>query len=159
MIWVVLILSIGKGDKVPSFTGTTIDGDVFVLDSLKGTPLIILDFWALFCKPCIKQMDKMNVIQEKYNDKLAYVAINEDGPMSQRRVKSFVKAKKFVFTILLDPDRSIGSEYSVSSLPTTILLNDSLEVLEIHIGFKPGDEKWLENRIKEHLGCSEESKE
>ncbi|HDI82249.1 MAG TPA: TlpA family protein disulfide reductase [candidate division WOR-3 bacterium] len=159
MIWLILILSLGKGDKVPPFTGTTVNGEEFVLDSLKGTPVVILDFWALFCKPCIKQMEKMKGMPEKYKGKLVYIAINEDGPMSQRRVKSFVKTKKFDFTILIDPDRSIGNEYNVSSLPTTIILDDSLRVRDIHIGFKPGDEKWLEEKIKEYLGVPEEDKE
>jgi len=154
MIQLIMILSLSNNlVKAPSFTAYNIKGEKFYLDSLnlQHKDLIIVDFWALFCRPCIKQMEKANKFIDKYGEKVTYIAINEDGPMSQKRVRIFIKAKKFKFPVLLDLDGKIGREYGVTSLPTTFILDDSLRILKVHYGFKTGDKKWFENTIEKYL--------
>lgn len=152
MIFLLLLLSSTPDlEKAPAFTAEKMNGEEFVLDSLKGEGLVILDFWAVLCKPCVRQLEAVNEMIDEFEDTLHYLAINEDNPMFQSRAKNFVKAKKFKFTVLFDKDGEIGRDYSVSDFPTTFFLDDSLNILEIHQGFNVGDEQWLKETIEEYL--------
>ena len=157
MIWLILLLNNStEFKKAPSFETFDLEGEKIILDSLKGRNLIILDFWSVACIPCVRQLEKAKELVDKYENRLWYVAINEDPPMFQNRAKNFAKAKEFKFTIVLDKDGTIMQDYGVTSLPTTFILNDSIQVIEVHQGFKVGDEVWFEETIEKYLGEGEE---
>jgi len=157
MIWVILLLNTTTGlAKAPSFAAFDLDGEEVILDSLKEKDLIILDFWAVSCIPCVRQLEKAIELVEKYKDRLWYIAINEDPPMFQKRAKNFAKAKGFEFIVILDEDGGIMEEYGVTSLPTTFFLDDSIRIIEVHQGFKVGDREWFEEVVEKYLGVKEE---
>jgi len=157
MILIILLLNTTAGlAKAPSFEAFDLDGEEVILDSLNQKDLIILDFWAVSCIPCVRQLEKAIELVEKYKDRLWYIAINEDPPMFQNRAKNFAKAKGFEFIVILDEDGGIMEEYGVTSLPTTFFLDDSLRIIEVHQGFKVGDREWFEEVVEKYLGVKEE---
>lgn len=156
MIWLILILNISSDlEKAPTFESYDLEGELVILDSLNKKKLLIIDFWSTICEPCVRQLDKAKELIEAYKDSLFYIAINEDPPMFQNRAKNFARSKDFKFMIILDEDGSIMEDYGVTTLPTTYFLDDSLRIIEIHQGFKVGDEEWFQETIEKYLGIKE----
>lgn len=156
MLMLILIFNTSTElEKAPSFKAFDLEGEEVILDSLMQKDLIILDFWSVVCIPCVRQLENSVELVEKYEDRLWYVAINDDPPMFQNRAKNFTKAKGFKFIVVLDEDGSIMQDYGVTSLPTTFFLNDSLRIIEVHQGFKVGDEEWFIETVEKHLGIEE----
>ncbi|NJM15469.1 MAG: TlpA family protein disulfide reductase [Bacteroidales bacterium] len=123
-----------------------------VFYEVAGENMTLVDFWAVWCKPCVLSIPKMNSIFDEYKEKGVHlVGINVDGPRNQSKVKPFVLSKKISYTILLDPEQEIMQLLNVSSLPTLLLINHKKEVVWRHEGFQPGDEYLIKQALDKHL--------
>lgn len=129
-----------------------INGTSYSLNDLKGQNLTVIDFWATWCKPCIKSIPKLIEISDQYKgDEVSFVGINVDSPRNAAKVRPFSKSLGINYPVLLDPDQELYGEMLVSVLPTLFILNDKGEVLYTHEGFVPGDEIKIESQIKSLL--------
>jgi peroxiredoxin len=132
----------------PSFTLKDINNKEVVFDSLLGKGPIVLDFWAIWCKPCIKELDSWREIYKEYKEKgLEIVAINQDDPRNEAKVKPFVKSRRWNFPVLMDPNRKARRLYQVTAFPTTFILDLEGRIRYTHQGFKIGEESTLEEEI------------
>lgn len=124
-------------------------------DILKDGPVLI-DFWASWCKPCLKGMKFLDIYHQKYAEQgLTVLSINQDTPKSLSKVKSIVRSRKFSFPVALDPNKQIKEKLNARLLPTTILVNQKGEIVWRHQGYMPGDEKEIEHQIRQVLGLGE----
>jgi cytochrome c biogenesis protein CcmG/thiol:disulfide interchange protein DsbE len=124
---------------------------------LKGEKLTLLDFWATWCKPCVRAIPKLNALAEKYREKgVNFVGINIDTPRNVSKVKPFSESKGISYTILLDTNNELMTELHVTLVPTLLFVNDKNEIVHIHQGFLPGDEKEIEKMIETFLNESED---
>lgn len=130
----------------------SIDGQSISLsETLKGE-IIILDFWTTWCKPCIRSIPKLVTLSEKYNEKqVQFIGVNEDSPRNVNKVKPMVKSLKIPYTVVLDTEQVLLREMMVRAYPTLLVMNRKGEVLYTHVGFSPGDEVELEQKINEYL--------
>ena len=130
------------------FTARDIGGKKVQLKKLLGKGPVLLDFWALWCVPCLKEMPQLNKIARKYKDQgLTILAINEDSPSDHSKVKPYVKQKRFDFVVVLDEDRDLWDQFTVHALPTAILIDQGGAILYIHTGYRSGDEKQIIKRL------------
>jgi peroxiredoxin len=106
--------------EAPDFKLVNLDGkDVKLSELLTGGP-VILDFWATWCKPCLKAFPGLQEILDKYEDRgLRVVTISVDGPKSRSRVGPLVRSKKYTFEVLLDTQGRIAQKYNAVALPRT----------------------------------------
>ncbi len=98
---------------------------------------ILLNFWATWCVPCLREMPDMERLhQELGKEGLVVLAVGmgED----KQRVKRFLKKHDFTFPILADPDMEISQLYGVQNLPVTFLIDQDKTV----IGRAVGPRKW-----------------
>ncbi len=124
---------------------------------LKEGPLLI-DFWATWCGPCLKEMVHLQRFHEKYSGYgLTILTINQDSPKSLSKVRSTVKSKKFSFMVALDPNRKIAKRLNAKLMPTTILVDMDGVIRWMHQGYLPGDEEEIESRIQALIGYQEPS--
>jgi thiol-disulfide isomerase/thioredoxin len=138
--------------KPKTFSLRNLDGDIIKLEDYFGKGPILLDFWATWCKPCVKSLPKLDQLATQYKDQnLIIFGINEDGPRSLSKVEMFVSSMGLTFPILLDENREVIRTYQVSGLPTSILLDKSGNTVLTLRGYRPGDEKKLENEIEKLL--------
>lgn len=88
--------------------------------------IIIVNFWASWCIPCLQEMPSLIALSKKYNSKdLSVVAINTD---EEEQLKNVQKTKIKLgfpesFTIVLDKKFKIADEYKLSAIPVTIIFN------------------------------------
>lgn len=118
---------------------------------LKKGP-VLLDFWATWCKPCLKAMPKLEEIHNKYKDRgLTVLGVNEDGPRSQTKVKPFLRARKISFPSVFDPDGGVMRRMQVGLLPVTFLIAQDGEIVLRQAGYDPDHEKPLIDAIESLL--------
>ena len=112
----------------------------------------IISFWAMWCEPCKQEMKALVPIYEKLADKnVNYIAINLDTPRSLAKVKSYVKAQRFPYIVLLDPNSEIFNKLNGQSMPYSLIVKNNGSLIEKRVGFLAGDEQEIEQIVLKGL--------
>jgi len=144
------------GSTLPDFELKNLSNKRMHYENVKGEKLTVIDFWATWCKPCIRALPKLNEIYIKYeSDGVQFVGINVDSPRNDAKIRPFVNTYKLNYTILRDPNSAYSSEANVRYFPTMMVVDSERNILYIHQGFHPGDEKVIEKEIRKHLNSNE----
>ena len=128
MIGIVLltfaVVITAEAAKPPLFELDDIDGNSYKLKDDLGEYIIIIDFWATWCKPCLRELPHINEIYEKHKDQgLKVLAISTDDAASKSRVKPTIRRYKFTFPVLLDPKNEVIRKYMPNrNIPYSALL-------------------------------------
>lgn len=94
------------------------------LSDFKGK-VVLLNFWATWCKPCEEEMPSMERLHRKFKDRgLVVLAISMDGDGASV-VTPFVRKHKLTFPVGLDPKMALTARYGVWSLPSTFIIDRS----------------------------------
>lgn len=138
-----------KSVAAVDFTARDLDGKKVQLKTFLSKGPVLLDFWALWCVPCLKEMPQLQKLAEQYRKPgLTIIAINQDSPSDQSKVKPFVKQKRYDFVVVLDEDKDLSKQFNVAVLPTTLLLDQNGKIVYSHTGYKPGDEAKLAEELR-----------
>lgn len=97
------------------------DRDIPTLKSLRGK-IVVLDFWATWCSPCIAAIPNLNKLSEEYAEKIQFIGITDD---SKNKVENFLKKREIKYWIGIDSDKSDFENYNVVGLPTIIIINSN----------------------------------
>lgn len=119
-------------------------GKTHRLNEYRGK-VVVVSFWATWCKPCLAELKFLNKLAEKNKDKLVVLAISIDGPQTQARVNQKTRRFKNI-TILLDPS---GATNPTSQVPYTIFVNTLGKQCYDKRGFIRGDEQEIEEKVNE----------
>lgn len=140
-------MPIREGVEAPDFTGELIDGTSITLSELQGKPVII-NFWATWCGPCVKEMPAFERLKDDFGDKIGIIAVNcgDDA----ETVKDFVEENGYTFPVVLDEEYSISMLYPTNSIPYTVVLDAEGKVTHISTGALDADTMY--ERYKEALG-------
>jgi len=134
-----------SASSVPDFSLKRLDGSTFKMGDIIGKKVIIIDFWAIWCKPCQKMLKELNTFYLEHRENLEVLAISIDDPSAFAKVESYVKGKQFAFTVLLDPDSSVARIFTPNNrLPFTVIIDMQGKIAYSHTGYMPGFEKELE---------------
>ena len=152
LIFLSLILPLPGQNLGVDFSLKNLDGSLFKMHEQLGKKIILIDFWATWCKPCKKMLKKINILYEKYQSDLCVLAISIDDSSAFSGVESYVKGKNFSFTVLLDPEHSVSRIFNPSlKIPDTVLLDRQGKIIYSHSGYLPGFEKELEKIINQSI--------
>lgn len=146
----------------PEFTLPDLGGeDVVLSERLKEGPVIV-DFWATWCKPCIKAFPDLQKIFDNYKDcGLSVFAISIDGPRSTSRVGALIKSKGNTFEVLLDPAQKVARKFHVTSVPRTVLIDTDGTIAWSVTGYRPSNHEELGKAVASILseGCEKKAPE
>jgi peroxiredoxin len=136
-----------------NFEVTDVNGDETSFKSFLGKGPLLVNFWALWCEPCKQEMKAFMAITEKLKEKgVSMVSINTDKVKSIAKVRAWVKTQGITQPMLVDPDGNIAqNQFSMESLPYSLLLKPNGTVYKKHIGFTAGDEAAIEKELDELL--------
>ena len=133
----------------PDFNLKKFDGGMAKLSDYLGK-VVILDFWATWCPPCIKEIPDFVELQKEYGDKgLAILGISLDQNPKQALPK-FIKKYKVNYSILLTDGKVDKAFGGVTGIPTTFVIDRKGEIYKQYVGFRP--KQIFETDIKTLLG-------
>ncbi len=144
--------------KAADFTLTSITGEDVTLSELLKVGPVVIDFWAIWCKPCVKAFPDLQEIFDSYRDcGLTLVAVSIDGPRTTSKVGAFVRAKGNTFEVVLDPSQKVARKYHVTSVPRTVLVDVDGNITYAVTGYRPGNHGELVRAIEKLIpgGCPE----
>ena len=149
----VLIVNISSystmGQSIFNNTFVDIDGNEVQLSEMKGEKLTVLDFWATWCKPCIKSIPKLIQLSEEFKDSgVNFIGVNVDSPRNSSKVKPFSYSLGITYPVILDNEQVLMSDLLINSLPTLIIVNSEGEVIYTHVGYSNNDEIILKQKIE-----------
>ncbi|MDP7664861.1 MAG: TlpA disulfide reductase family protein [Nitrospinota bacterium] len=124
--------------EAANFFLKTLDGQNRSLSQDKGN-IILMNFWATWCPPCIREMPAMQRAYDKFKDRgFQIIAISVDLGNSDA-VRKFTESLKLNFQVLLDPENRVKQAYRVRALPTTYLIDRAGRVVAYGMGAREWD--------------------
>lgn len=131
--------------------GTTLDGKTFDLAEHKGK-VVLVDFWATWCGPCIAEIPNMEKAYAAYKDK-GFEIIGISTDRDKGKLESFMEKRKLPWPIIHD-DRSgskesLSDHYGVMFIPLPILVDRDGKVVSLNARGRE-----LERLLEQHLGAA-----
>lgn len=98
--------------------------------------LVLLDFWASWCRPCREQMQILESVRQRYGNRgLVVLGVNvSDAPSAAR---SYLEQVKPSWVILEDVDNEASTAYQVQALPTLVAIDRAGQVFAVRRRFVP----------------------
>jgi len=147
----VTVTAFSQTKTLPSANLKTLEGQTInAIDLGKSGKITVISFWATWCSPCKKELDAINEIYEDWqkNYNMELIAISTDDSRTAAKVPAMVQSKAWPYKILLDTSRELSIAANIQSVPYTFLLDQKGNIVYEHVGYAPGDEDELEEKIK-----------
>jgi peroxiredoxin len=121
-----------------------------------GKDVMVIAFWATWCKPCKIELAAVNKLYLKYKDKgLAFLAVSIDGPDSVAEVANYKRKYGYTFPVLLDTETAILERYNPrGDIPFSMVVDRNGAIVATHQGYNPGDEIALEAKLLKLLAAT-----
>ncbi|MDH3521298.1 MAG: TlpA family protein disulfide reductase [Myxococcales bacterium] len=124
---------LGRGSSAPDFALERLGGGASVsLSELRGQ-VVLINFWATWCKPCEDEMPAMERLYQTLRGEgfeLLAISVDEQPEI----VAQFRDRLSLSFPILLDEDRSVSQEYQTYRFPESFLVDRDGRVVERYVG-------------------------
>lgn len=141
-------LAIAEGDGAPDISLTDLSGKPVSLAALKGK-VVLVDFWASWCKPCREELPVLEGLQKKYGAQgLVIIGVNVDKDAGV--AKKFLEDNKLnlSFTLANDAQHKVAASYAPPTMPSSYLVGRDGKVRFVHAGFRASDAKSMETEIQ-----------
>ncbi|HEY4148445.1 MAG TPA: TlpA disulfide reductase family protein [Chitinophagaceae bacterium] len=147
--------------EAPGFTLHDLAGKKVSLSDYRGK-VVVLDFWATWCMPCIASFPAMQKMTEKHPEvTFLFIATQEKEEGALSRVKSFMEKKKYPFHVLMDeptagkPDNfQVVAAYKAKGIPTKAVIDSKGKLRFVTTGFSSDSE--LMNELEAMIGLAKQ---
>lgn len=119
-----------------------LSGSSVLMGDVLKNDVVIVSFWATWCKPCQAELDALAEIEDMWADQIRVVAISIDDARSASKVRSTVKAKMWPYEVYTDENSTLAKSLNISSIPFVMIVADGKTVYS-HTGYTPGSERLL----------------
>lgn len=130
------------GTPAEDFHLVDLNGKTQSLSEYRGK-VVLLNFWATWCKPCTKEMPAMQACYDKLRDK-GFVVLGVNELEDDDKVRQHVKEYGHTFPILMDHDNKVANQFGVYGLPVSVFIDQEGRVQEYIKGALLTEEKITE---------------
>ena len=127
-----------KGEEVPDFELTGVDGKTYRLSDYKGKKLY-LKFWASWCSICLASLPDTNELAKEASDDYVILTVVSPGQKGEQAEEAFKKWYQGLdyknLPVLLDPSGKLLASYGVRSYPTQAFIDKEGKLVKIQPGF------------------------
>ena len=110
--------------KLQDYSGNNVDFETF------KNKVVIINFWATWCPPCVAEMPSLQALYNVYGDRVSFLFVAND---EKDKVEKFMNRKNYDFPVYYQVSRP-AIQLQSSSLPTTFILNRSGEIYVHEVG-------------------------
>lgn len=129
-----------EGDIAPDFTAELVGGGTFKMSDYDDK-IVLLNFWATWCGPCVGEMPAFERLKKDGIENLEIICINDME--DKQSVDSFVSQEGYTFNIGYDVAGKIGSYYPTDGIPYTLVI-DHGKIEKIYLGADIADVQYKE---------------
>ena len=109
------------GMQAEDFRLTDLEGKSQSLSQYRGK-IVLVNFWATWCKPCRTEMPAMQASFDKLRDKgFVILAVNELE--DNAKVREYIKQYGYTYPVLMDRDNKVANQFGVFGLPVSVFLD------------------------------------
>jgi cytochrome c biogenesis protein CcmG, thiol:disulfide interchange protein DsbE len=121
------------------FALPALGGGTFRLAEQRGK-IVLLNFWATWCPPCLEEMPAMERLWRKHKD-AGFVLVAVSVDTDPQKVVPFVNEHKLTFPIAFDTRMAIADKYGVRALPSSFILGREGDLAALALGPRHWDNK------------------
>ena len=111
-----------EGGRAPEFSITTDEGNR-VTPTAFGGKVLVLNFWATWCSPCIQEIPSLDVLQKQFG-KSGVVVVGVSIDKNPKRYKDFLDRVHVAFQTARDPQSDVSAKYGTFKYPETYIIKD-----------------------------------
>ncbi|WP_339756187.1 TlpA disulfide reductase family protein [uncultured Winogradskyella sp.] len=128
-----------------SFSNWKLKSDVNTTLNFKETEgkVVLINFWATWCPPCIAEMPSLQALYNDYNDKVVFLFVTSDN---FKTVEQFKTKKGFDF-LVFNPLNEIPDELKTGSIPRTFVINKQGEIVVDESGAIDWNSETVRNQL------------
>jgi len=128
---------------VAEMSWTTFEGPVQKIKDFQGK-VVVLDFWATYCPPCIEEIPHLMELKDRHGDDLVLIGLHVGGEEDRPSVPEFVERLKITYPLATPEDALISFVFGQeTAIPQTAIFDRSGKLVRKIIGF--------DQRIKQEL--------
>ncbi len=140
------------GKTAPLFKLKDLNDKQISLSDFKGK-VVLLDFWATWCGPCLRVIPHLEALHKKYKDQ-GLVIIGMNCERDHDKIRAFAK-EQISYIVLLDANEQF-KEYGIRAIPTAYYIGREGNIRNHEVGYGPGAEREVERKIRELLTIKED---
>jgi cytochrome c biogenesis protein CcmG, thiol:disulfide interchange protein DsbE len=112
--------------------------------------LVIVDFWASWCKPCRQSIPWLNEMRARYAAAgLDVIGVNVDAERAD--AERFMRDVRIDFETVFDPNGALARQFKVQGMPSSFVFGRNGELLETHLGFRNAKKNLREAALRDLL--------
>lgn len=120
------------GQATPDFDLMDLQGQRVQLSAYRGK-IVVLNFWATWCAPCVEEMPSLNRFQETFAPQgVVVLAVSVDD--DEQALRKFATDRQLKMVIARDPDRQVSARYQTFKYPETFILDRQGRLVQKLIG-------------------------
>ena len=132
--------------------GVSANGDELDLSHHRGK-VVIVDFWASWCKPCRQSIPWLNEMRTRYGASgLIIVGVNVDAERAD--AERFLREVPIEFEVVFDPQGELAKGFGIKGMPSSYFFDRSGKMVATHLGFRNAKKAANEVALKKLLNLS-----
>jgi peroxiredoxin len=136
---------VNAGDTAPDFTITSDSGKTITVHNFGGK-LLLLNFWATWCPPCVEEIPGLNQLSRQLGPRgLVILGVSVDK--DEKLYRDFLTRSPLTYQTARDPEEKINLTYGTIQYPESYLIDRSGKVVEKFISSQP----WASPQMIEHV--------